>query len=175
MTLSAGYIAAVVGSSALVYAVVLLCTRLAGLRSFSKMSASDFAMTVAVGSLFASTAVSPDKQLIPGLVAIATLFSGQLMIAVVRKNAPWASDVIDNQPLLLMRHGKIIDANMQQAHVTRADLFAKLREANACKVDDVLAVVFETTGDISVLHSDTGDLDPEILEGVLHGAHETGA
>lgn len=37
------------------YTMIGLTPRIVGLRSFSKMSAADFAMTVAVGSLFAST------------------------------------------------------------------------------------------------------------------------
>jgi len=39
-------------SAVLVYAAVLLYTRVVGLRSFSKMSAADFAMTIACGSNF---------------------------------------------------------------------------------------------------------------------------
>jgi len=40
----------------------------------------------------------------------------------------------------------------------------KLREANAVKMEDVQAVVLETTGDISVLHGD--HLEPEVLDSV---------
>lgn len=38
-----------------IYAGLLFLARTAGLRSFAKMSSFDFAMTVAMGSLFAST------------------------------------------------------------------------------------------------------------------------
>lgn len=38
--------------------------------------------------------------------------------------------------------------------VTESDLRAKLREANVLELSQVQAVVFETTGDIAVLHSD---------------------
>lgn len=57
----------IVAATVVVYGAILYYTRLTGLRSFSKMSASDFAMTVAVGSLFASTAVSPEQQSDPAL------------------------------------------------------------------------------------------------------------
>jgi uncharacterized membrane protein YcaP (DUF421 family) len=45
-------------SSGLIYAIVILYTRIFGLRSFSKMSIFDFAMTVAVGTMLASTIVN---------------------------------------------------------------------------------------------------------------------
>ena len=62
-----------------------------------------------------------------------------------------------------MREGEIFDAALSETRVARADLIAKLREANALRFLDVRAVVLETTGDISVLHGDT--LEQEILEG----------
>ncbi len=48
----------------------------------------------------------------------------------------------------------VIEDNLQKARVTRGDLRSKLPEANVTKLSHVKAVVFETTGDISVLHKD---------------------
>jgi len=157
----------VIISVVVVYAAILVYTRIVGLRSFSKMSACDFAMTVAVGSLFASTVSSSGPPLSIGLVALGSLFAGQWALAVVRK-FKWASKLIDNKPLLLMAGAEILDDNLQKANVTRADLFGKLREANATNFDQVLAVVFESTGDISVLHSSDADakLDQEFVKDV---------
>ncbi|MEO0333444.1 MAG: DUF421 domain-containing protein, partial [Bacteroidota bacterium] len=45
-------------SATLIYLLVILYTRLFGLRSFSKMSSFDFAMTIAVGTLLASAIVN---------------------------------------------------------------------------------------------------------------------
>jgi uncharacterized membrane protein YcaP (DUF421 family) len=52
--------------------------------------------------------------------------------------------------------------------VTKADLYSKLREANVIRFSQVKAVVFEATGDISVLHigDENMELEDEILKGV---------
>lgn len=154
---------------AITYTAILVYTRLTGLRSFSKMSASDFAMTVAVGSLFASTISSPDPSLALGLTALAGLFMGQWLLAVLRTRVSWVGKLVDNEPLLLMSGPEILEDNLRQANVSRADLYGKLREANVLNFDQVVAVVFETTGDISVLHSDDpgARVDREILETVI--------
>lgn len=151
------------------YAAILLYTRIVGLRSLSKMSAADFAMTVAVGSLFASTIATKSPSLVLGLAALATLYVGQYLLAWSRRQSSWVSHVVDNEPLLLMCHGEILDDNLEQANVTRNDLYGKLREANVYQFDQVLAVVFETTGDISVLHSNDSEarIDPALLDHVL--------
>lgn len=150
------------------YASILVLTRLCGLRSFSKMSAADFAMTVAVGSLFASTIATGKPSLPAGILCIALLFAGQWIVAWARRFSPTVSQFIDNEPLLLMRGSTILDENLARANVTRDDLFGKLREANALNYDQVLAVVFETTGDISVLHSTEKDarMEPDFLRNV---------
>ena len=156
-------------SATVIYITILLYTRLAGLRSFSKMSASDFAMTVAVGSLFASTASLSTPSLIIGITALAGLYGGQWLLAWGRRRYQIVGKIVDNEPLLLMAGRTILDKNLEQANVTRSDLFAKLREANALNYDDVLAVIFETTGDISVLHSNDANarLEPDFLKDVI--------
>lgn len=154
-------------STAVLYAAIVAFVRLTGLRSFSKMSAFDFAMTLAIGSLFASSISGPDPTVLVALVAFSALFAGQKAVAHCRRNAGFRR-MVDNDPVLLMRNGALIDENMRRCGVTRSDIAAKLREANALSLDRVHAVVFETTGDISVLHGEPDQSpDPMLLEGVL--------
>ncbi len=160
---------AVLVSAVATYAAILVFTRIVGLRSFSKMSAADFAMTVAVGSLFASTIASPDPKLLLGLYALALLYIGQWGVATLRRLSGRFSDIVDNKPLLLMRGSTLITEHLRLANVTTADVYAKLREANVLRFEQVRAVVFETTGDISVLHTDTRHttIDAELLSDVV--------
>ncbi|TWU16851.1 DUF421 domain-containing protein [Allorhodopirellula heiligendammensis] len=166
-------LAMVLLSAVVTYVAILVFTRLAGLRSFSKMSAADFAMTVAVGSLFASTVSSANPTLLLGLFALACLYLGQWSLAFLRRRVRWFSRMVDNEPLLLMAGGRFIEENLRKANVTRSDIFAKLREANAINYDQVLAVIFETTGDISVLHSTETDaqVEPDFMQDVVGFEH----
>jgi len=161
-------IVAVAISAVAVYAGIILYCRIAGLRSFSKMSTSDFAMTVAVGSLFASTIASPQPSLFLGLFALAMLFFGQWLLARLRQRFSCVQSLTDNEPVLLMKGEEILEDNLRSVGVSRSDLIAKLREANVLHFGQVRAVVFETTGDISVLHASNADekLSSDLLAGV---------
>lgn len=154
-------------SAVAIYAAVIALTRAMGLRTFSKMSAFDFAITVAIGSIVASVAIAPDPPLLEGLIGLAALYAAQWTIAALRTRYDWAR-VTDNEPLLLMRGETILHANLVKANVTKRDLLAKLREANVLRFEQVGAVVLESTGDVSVLHSEHADaaIDPELLDGV---------
>lgn len=155
-------------SALLIYVSLILMTRLMGLRSFSKMSGFDFAVTVAIGSVVASVILSPTPPLLQGIIGLASLFALQWSVAFVRARSSWLSRVTDNQPVLLMDGSRMLHENLRRTNVTEADLLAKLREANVIRMDQVKAVVFESTGDVSVLHSDDPDMqiDASILEGV---------
>jgi len=154
-------------SAVLIYAMVILYTRLFGLRSFSKMSSFDFAMTVAVGTMLASAIVNKSPSVVQSGVALLSLYLLQLLVAILRQKLGWFSQVVDNQPLLIMDGPTILHENLKQAQLTESDLRAKLREANVLNYNQVKAVVFETTGDVSVLHTgEQGELDADILQGV---------
>lgn len=151
------------------YASIVLYTRLVGLRSFSKMSSFDFAITVAIGSMFASMIVSRDISLLFGVVGLGSLYGIQLLVTLLRTRSEAFESLVDNGPVLLLRHGVMREEAMRRVGVTRSDLIAKLREANVIRLEDALAVVFQATGDISVLHAQNGDpsdVEPVLLEGV---------
>lgn len=170
LTPDIGTLGWIVLDAALMLGVVILVVRVAGLRSFAKMSSFDFAVTVATGSVLASIVLDPDRSFVHGLVVIAALLATQVIVALLRLRSGRMRKVIDNEPLLLMRDGTMVEANMRAGRVTEQDVRAKLREANVLDPAQVHAVVLETTGDISVLHGSTDGpaLSPRLLEGVRH-------
>ncbi|WP_339636436.1 YetF domain-containing protein [uncultured Sulfitobacter sp.] len=150
--------------SAIALTWVVFVVRVIGLRTFSKMTAFDFVATVATGSLLAGACQATTwPEFAQPTLAISALLGAQFVIAKLRQASDGFEEVVQNEPVILMRDGVIFDAALRETRVARADLIAKLREANALRFLDVRAVVLETTGDISVLHGDT--LEQEILEG----------
>lgn len=170
-----GDLVMVVISTVAIYLAVIVYTRIAGLRSFSKMSSFDFAITVAFGSLMATIAVSPSATLSQGLIGLGVLYLLQTTIGALRRRSSF-QQVVDNQPRLLMAGTEILEQNLHDARVTEDDLRAKLREANVIHPGQIRAVVMESTGDIAVLHADPDgpDLDLDLLQDVRGVEHLRG-
>ncbi|WP_225425542.1 DUF421 domain-containing protein [Pelagerythrobacter rhizovicinus] len=144
---------------------VVLLVRVNGLRSLSKMTSFDFVMTIALGSLVAGASQADNwSGFAQPLVAMAGLFLAQWGAARLRRISPAIENVIQNEPVLLMRDGEILRDALDRTRVAESDLFAKLREANVSDLSQVRAVVLETTGDVSVLHGET--TSERLLEGV---------
>jgi len=149
---------------------IVLLVRVNGLRSFSKMTNFDFVMTVAVGSLLAGASQSTSwGAFVQSLAALSTLFGVQYLAARLRQASDRFEKLMQNQPVVLMRDGKILDEALAHTRVAEDDLIAKLREANVLDFSEVRAVILETTGDISVLHGD------ECAEDLLQGTERINA
>jgi uncharacterized membrane protein YcaP (DUF421 family) len=156
----------IICSSIGIYVAVILFTRLFGKRSFSKLSSFDFAMTVAIGSMIATTVLSDSVSLADGAIGLLMVYSLQLMAAFFRRYK-WFREIIDNQPTLLMDGETMLKENMKAVRVTEGDIRSKLRESNVTQLSEIKAVIFETTGDIVVMHKrDDNPVDDWLLKDV---------
>ena len=156
-----------VTGSFLIFFVIIVVTRIIGLRSFAKFTVYDFAFTVAIGSIISST-LTTNTSIVHGSVAVTSLLVLTFIFSTLQRLLPKLDAVISNKPMLLMNGSEILDENLRSARIQKSQLIAKLREANVIDYSQVRAVVLETTGDISVLHSsdDTANLDIKLLEDV---------
>jgi uncharacterized membrane protein YcaP (DUF421 family) len=143
----------------------IVYTRIIGLRSFAKMASIDFAITISIGSVIASTILSDSTSIRAGLFVLFLFFAFRFGIAVLTHKFDFLSKLFENKPLLLVKDGEILHSNLKKVRITIPELQSKLREANALNLNSVHAVVFETTGDVSVLHGD-GELDWDLLNDV---------
>lgn len=121
-----------------------------------------------MGALLATTIVSKEVSVAQGTTALITLFILQRLFSLARIKWKWFRKYFDNQPLLLMDGPYLLRKNMDKARITEDELKSKLRAHNINSYSQIIAVVLERSGNISVLYK-TGnqqELDPNILEGV---------
>ena len=163
-------LAAVVGSTVGMYALLIMCARISGVRSFAEMSTFDIAVSVALGSLIATTIATEKPPLAQGALAVVTLYGLQLLVSHLRARRRAAERTVDNRPILLMAKGGVMrHRNLRIARVTEDDLRTHLRAANVSDLAEIRAVVMEGTGSIHVLHGAHAALDqpnPWILQNV---------
>ncbi len=149
-------------STVSIYASVILYTKVSGLRSLASMSSFDFAATVAIGSTIATVA-SLSTPPAHALLVLSLLYLLQAMVALARRTR--IGKMIDNAPMLLMAGSEILHDNLRHVRVTEQELMSQLRAKGVLRLQDVQAVIMESSGDISVLAG--GDsLDPALLAGV---------
>lgn len=154
----------IICSAAFIFISLLIFIRINGLRSFAKMSAHDFAVTIAIGSILGAVTIQKEPSAVQGLVAIVAFLSLQTLYSYWRRIRP--QSYLENKPLLIMDGEKILHENLKKAKMSEDDLIAKLREANVIKMTEIHAVVLESSGDVAVLHGDGDQLDDYLLKDV---------
>lgn len=150
---TAGFIAL---GTILIYVSMVVGIRIAGRRTVSQMSAFDFVITVALGSLLATTAVSKEVAFLDGFSALVTLLVLQTVVALLRQRFAWFRQFADFQPKLLLEGGRAhISRSPASAQLTEEELLGKLRQKGLFDVGEAAVVILEADGNISVIR------DPE--------------
>lgn len=156
------------------YVTVLAFTRLVGLRSLSKMDPIDLTITVAVGGVIAIAIMAPREPIVEGVIALVGLYTLQGAVARARRKWAWFRRWVENDPVLLVYEGEIIEDHMEQTDMTRMDLMEALREHDVASLEGAEAVVLERTGEFSVVKApeETRHLDESVFDVVRLGDQE---
>lgn len=141
--------AVIVGS--LAYIALILILRLSGKRTLSKWNAFDFVVTVAFGSVLATTVMSTDASLSQGVLGLGLLVGWQFLLTWLSVHVTAIQRLIKGEPALLLYHGEFRQKTMRQERVTEGEIRAAVRSNGMADLEDVAAVVLETDGTFSVI------------------------
>lgn len=139
----------IVGVCAYIGLVGLL--RVTGKRTLAKMNAFDLVVTVALGSILATTLLSSEVSLAEGLFAFALLCGLQYAVAVASIHSRRFQKLIKADPSLLFYRGQFVTATMRSERVTEEEVLSAVRSQGMADFGAVDAVVLETDGSFSVV------------------------
>jgi uncharacterized membrane protein YcaP (DUF421 family) len=133
------------------YFALVAVLRIGGKRTLSKMNSFDFIVTVAMGSILASTLLSTTTSLSEGILATFLLVALQYTVTFTASRSQWFCKVIKSDPTLLLYQGKILEKALKQEHIADSELMAALRKEGYHHWEEVGAVVLENDGSLSVI------------------------
>jgi uncharacterized membrane protein YcaP (DUF421 family) len=139
----------VVGVAAYIGVVAIL--QVTGKRTLSKMNAFDLIVTVALGSVLASTLLSKDVSLSEGLLAIGLLCALQYAVTWAALRSERFQRLIKAEPTLLVSNGRVLAGALNTERVTREEILAALRAKGVAAPAGAAAVILETDGSLSVI------------------------
>lgn len=140
--------------TAVVYAVVLIGIRLAGKREVGQMTPFDLVLLLLIANAVQNAMTGPDTSVVGGIVAAVTL----LLLNAAVNRLVWKNrkvrKAIEGSPTILVRHGSMVEKNLEKEKVTADSLMQALREHGIATISDVSIAVLEIDGSISVLKND---------------------
>jgi uncharacterized membrane protein YcaP (DUF421 family) len=143
-----GWVAA---STAAIYVTTVVTVRIAGRRTLTQLSGFDIIVTIALGSVVATTAVQASASYLQGAVAVVTLLALQTVAAALRQRFVAFRRLLDFSPEVVVRDGRIdLRAAPGGPQLTEDELRSRLRQKGVFDLDGVHLVIVEPTGELSV-------------------------
>ena len=131
----------------------LIVLRISGRRTFARMSALDFIITIVVGSVLAQ-AMTGSVPIGPAMIGAAVLVFLHALISVTVAHSDAASRMIEGSPISLLRDGVLDEKARLACKMSRADLAEALREKGVDGLKElqrIKALQLEPSGKISVI------------------------
>jgi uncharacterized membrane protein YcaP (DUF421 family) len=136
------------------YAATVALLRVSGKRTLAKSNAFDLVVTVALGSVLATVALSSDVSLVEGVVAIVVLVAAQTVVGWASVHTSLVRRLVRADAVVVFRNGRFDDDVMERERLTRTDVGQAIRASGFGDLESVAAVVLETDGSSSVIGVD---------------------
>ncbi|MDE1549794.1 DUF421 domain-containing protein [Jeotgalibaca caeni] len=150
------------------YVFFIISIRTFGKRSLTQMNAYDFSVTVALGSILASTLTNSNLTAASGIVSFSLLLLLQFIIAKASVYFPFFNKIIKAKPTLLFYKGKYDETQLKKQRITKDDLLQAVRLQQHASMNEVLAIVVEANGQLSILSANGSDSSNSTLENIDH-------
>lgn len=134
----------------LLFAVAVIGLRLGERRTLAQLSAFDFAVAVAVGSIIGRGATASDTSFASSAVALVTFLLAHRVVAVLRRHSRVVR-LIDHPPRVLVAGGELQGRELARAGLTAADVHALLREKGVGDLSQVGYLLYEEGGVVTVV------------------------
>jgi uncharacterized membrane protein YcaP (DUF421 family) len=135
----------------LAYVGLVLFLRLSGKRTLSKLNAFDLVVTVALGSILATTLLNKDVALAEGLVAFAGLIGLQYLVTWSSIRWAWVRRGVRSEPTVLVRAGRPVEAAMRRERVTAAEALSAVRDSGGLTLAEAEVVMLESDGSLTAI------------------------
>jgi uncharacterized membrane protein YcaP (DUF421 family) len=146
------------------YLFTIVAVRISGRRTVTQMSAYDVVVTVAIGTIAASTALPSNPALADGAAVLVTFLLLQALIGVLRQRSAFIQRWVDFRAEAVVRDGEPdLRSAPWTAQLTRSDLESRLRQSGIGELSEARLAVLEPTGKLTVTRE---EVPPELFRQV---------
>ena len=135
--------------SAVMFLVVLLLIRVAGMRPFGKGEPFDQIISFLIGGVL-SRGVVGATPFIPTIISIVVILMVHKIFSKLSIYNKWLGEKVKGKKVLLYKNGKFFEKNMHKACITEHDILEDLRiEVQLGSLEKISEAYMERTGELS--------------------------
>ncbi|WP_125153393.1 DUF421 domain-containing protein [Clostridium rectalis] len=135
----------------ILYFIVIFSMRLMGKKQIGQLEPFELAITIMISELASLPMQDTRIPLIHGIIPIITLLLLQTILAIIQLKSEKFRKVINGQPSILIKDGKIDISQLRYQRFNLNDLMEELRLKGYYNIEDIEYAILETSGQLSII------------------------
>jgi len=149
----------------ILYIFIVIVYRIMGKKEVGKLSIIDLIVSILIAELAAISIEESERSILTSIIPIVVLVVIQLVISYISLKNVKVRKIIDGNPTVIIKNGKLNFKEMTKLRYTLDDLFAQLREQGIKSIEEVNYAVLENNGKLSVFETAKDYPLPVIVDG----------
>lgn len=147
------------------YFFIVVVYRVMGKKEVGKLSIIDLIVSILIAELAAISIEESDRSILTSIIPIVVLVVIQISISFISLKSVSLRKLIDGNPIVIIKDGKLNFKDMTKLRYTIDDLIAQLREQGIKSIEEVNYAVLENNGKLSVFETSKDYPLPIIIDG----------
>lgn len=147
------------------YIFIVVVYRVMGKKEVGKLSIIDLIVSILIAELAAISIEEVDRSILTSIIPIVVLVVIQISISFISLKSVSLRKLIDGNPIVIIKDGKLNFKDMTKLRYTIDDLIAQLREQGIKSIEEVNYAVLENNGKLSVFETSKDYPLPIIIDG----------
>jgi uncharacterized membrane protein YcaP (DUF421 family) len=141
----------IVARAVVVFAFLLLLTRIIGRRELASLQPFDLILLIILGDAVQQGLTQDDYSLTGSFLAVGTIAVLQVFVSWVGYRFPRARPVLEGTPIIVVEDGELIERNLKRERLDPEEIAEAARLEGIAHLSEVRWAVLETTGKISFI------------------------
>ena len=138
--------------AACMYLILLVVIRLAGRRTFTRMTAFDLILLLIIGGITQRALLGQDYSMINALLVILTLIVMDVAFSLIERDSPGFTRIVNGSPMILVEHGHCLHTRLRKARMTLDEILVAARRSHGIeRLEDIKFAILEANGDVSII------------------------
>ncbi|MFN2483475.1 MAG: DUF421 domain-containing protein [Candidatus Limnocylindria bacterium] len=134
-----------------IFWALYVIVRLLGKRELAQLTPFELIVLIATGDLIQQGVTHNDFSLTGAILAVAVFAFWASVLSWVTFLSRRAERVLDGEPNVIIRDGKLIRGNLRRDRVTQAEIESEMRQAGIAHIRDVAWGIVEPKGRLSFI------------------------
>lgn len=148
----------------IIYLTLITSMRLMGKRQLGELELSELVVAVLVSDIAAQPLQDISIPLLNGILPIVVLLSCELVISGIIVKSVRARIIICGRPSIIIKDGKINQAEMKKNRFTLDELSEELRNQGILEISSIKYAILETDGNLNIILKPSAcPITPELL------------